>query len=509
MKLGTAHVNIRANLKPLKAGLALARKTVSAAMRKISSTMKSMARLARRAFIGIVAVVALSVRSFVKFQTELANVSTMLDDQTMRFMPAYSKRLRDMSVAFGESTATLSGGLYDILSASVAADKAISVLTVSVVAAKAGMTTTKIAADAITSVMNSYGFEASEAARISDVLFATVKRGKLTFAELAGNIGKVSALASTANISFEELSAAISTMTRAGLQADIATTSLRGLMVAFLKPTKEAQEMAKKFGFELSSVTLKSIGLVGVLKKLKGATAEQLAVLVPNVRGMAGFAASLKQVEGQASDLKLMLNATGLTQKAYIKMTKTLGFELSRLKQAFNDTGKIIGKVFGDTIRVASESIRGWLKDNQGKIRDWSVAVVNAIWDVYDQFKIWFYMIKGGEAEKAFEQMTDKIINVMKRLWEVLKDTALPIGIEIGEALGKGISKGIEKALAGTKLGRLRAGEFSGAQMFHGLMSLMGVEGANEHLIRTITADNRAARLTRGDGRRNKGDIVR
>jgi len=36
---------------------------------------------------------------------------------------------------------------------------------------------------------------------ISDKLFATVKRGKLTFAELAGSIGKVSATAAIAGLS--------------------------------------------------------------------------------------------------------------------------------------------------------------------------------------------------------------------------------------------------------------------------------------------------------------------
>ncbi len=509
MKLGTAHVNIRANLKPLKAGLALAKKAVSAGMRKISSIMSSMARLIKRAMMVVVAAIALSIRSFVKFQTQLANVNTMLDEQTAHLMPLYSKRLKEMATNFGESTATLSNGLYDILSASVAADKAIDVLTVSVKAAKAGMTNTAIAADAITSVINSYGFAAEDAAKISDILFATVKRGKLTFAELAGNIGKVSAIASTANVSFEELSAAIATMTRAGLQADIATTALRGLMVAFLKPTKEAKEMAKKFGFEINSATLKSIGLVGVLKKLKGATAEQLVAIVPNVRGLAGLAASLKQVEGQASDLKLMLNATGLTQTAYTKMTSTLGFELSRLKQMFIITSVVIGEKFAPMIRMASVAMRTWLEDNRGKIKGWAVSVVVGIAIVIKKFKEWFDMIRSGEAAKAFEQMTNVIINVLKKLWEFLKTTALPAGIEIGRALGKGIAQALKESLKDTAIGKgvsAGAGLAGGEQGFLGRAAFVSPIAAAALIIR-MKRETAVLEQIRDGGRRNKGDI--
>ena len=90
-----------------------------------------------------------------------------------------------MAVEFGESTEALTNGLYDILSASIPAEKALDVLTVAVKAAKAGMTDTATAADAITTVLNSYGLSAGRAQDVSDLLFTVVKRGKLTFADLS------------------------------------------------------------------------------------------------------------------------------------------------------------------------------------------------------------------------------------------------------------------------------------------------------------------------------------
>ena len=335
----------------------------------IGRAMRTMKRYAKFAAVAGVAQLTLSVREYAKFEEQMANVATMLDEQTMRYMPAYGDAIKQMAMEFGEGTATLSKGLYDILSASIPPAKALKVLAVSVKAAKAGMTTTAIAADAITTVLNSYGLAAEEAGRISDVLFAIIKRGKLTFAELAPNIGKVAAIASTAGLSFEEVGAAIATMTRAGLQADLATTSLRAVMNAFIKPGPEAAAFAmEKFGFELSSATLRSIGLTGVLEKLKGATAEQLAIIMPNIRGLAGFAAALKQAEKNADDLDLMLNSLGLTQEAYEKMTNTLMHAFNRFWQAIKITFVQIGSYLDPAVEKATSIMREWISVHQLEI---------------------------------------------------------------------------------------------------------------------------------------------
>ena len=336
-KLGEAFVVVRAALGPLKTGLAAAKTAVTKAMGSITGTIKKMVSVSykwiKRAMLAISAAIMGSVYAFAKFEAQMANVSTMLDEQTMQYMPQYSKAVKKMATEFGEGTATLSKGLYDILSASIAPAKALDVLAVSAKAAKAGLTTTAVAADAITTILNAYRMSADDAGKVSDILFATVKRGKLTFEELANSVGKVAATASVAGLSFEEVSAAIATMTRSGLNAFLATTALRSIVVSFLKPMSSAKKAAKELGLEMSASTLKTMGLTGVLMKLKDASAEQIAAIIPNTRGLAGFSAMVKNTADQIYDLNLMLNSAGLTQIAYEKMTKTLSFSLSRLKE--------------------------------------------------------------------------------------------------------------------------------------------------------------------------------
>ena len=180
---------------------------------------------------------------FADFEQQLAKVSTMLDDPTAH-METYKKAIRDMAMEFGESTEALANGLYDILSASIPAEKALDVLTVAVKAAKGGMTDTATAADAITTILNSYGLSADHAQSVSDLLFSVVKRGKTTFAELAPQIGLVASVASSAGVSLDEMGAALATMTRSGVRSERAVTALSAIVMSFLKPTQDSIDAA-------------------------------------------------------------------------------------------------------------------------------------------------------------------------------------------------------------------------------------------------------------------------
>ncbi|MBA7601398.1 hypothetical protein ES703_08471 [subsurface metagenome] len=335
----------------------------SAQIKKAGKYMTVFGGIATAAF-------ALSVKSAANFETQLANVSTMLDESAMKILPEYRKGLQSLSIAFGESTETLSKGLYDILSASIPPAEALGVLEVSAKAAAAGITDTGVAADAITTILNSYGMSADQAGMVSDKLFAIVKGGKTTFAELAPSIGKVAATASMAGLSFDDLGACIATMTRAGIRTEETMTAINGVLIAFLKPTDDAIEAAAKFGLELNTNTLRTEGLTGVMDKLKNATAEQLASIFPNIRGLKGMAAALGDAEGYARDYALMLDSAGLTQEAFAKQSDTLNFKLNQLKEMFNVIKVTVGTAL---IPAVEDIVKRVMKVLKG-IKEWTEA---------------------------------------------------------------------------------------------------------------------------------------
>ena len=291
-------VALRASMQALRGSL----KLVVASLHRVAAFTW---RWAKIGLVAATAALAAGVYQAAKFEEQLANVSTMLVGDAMKWLPAYARSLKRLSMQFGEATETLSRGLYDILSASVAPAKAIGVLTTAVKAAKAGMTSTAVSADAITTVLNAYGLRASKAGKVSDQLFATVLRGKLTFEQLASSIGKAAATSAIAGLSLEELLAAVSTITRAGINAQQAMTAVVGVLRSFLKPASETKKISKELGIEWNTATLEALGLTGVLKLLDKESAATLAALFPNIRGLKGVAAAAKDAKGHAKDLAL------------------------------------------------------------------------------------------------------------------------------------------------------------------------------------------------------------
>lgn len=314
------------------------------------------------------------IKVFADFEQQMANVSTMVDDVATH-MPALTKGVEDLALESGESTKTLSDGLYDILSASIPAEKALDVLAVSARAAKAGLTDTGVAADAITTILNSYGLAAEKAGSVSDLLFQIVKRGKITFPELASSIGMVASTAAAANVPLEEMGAVLAVMTRKGVKGQNAITALNAIISGFLSPSSEAAKYAKTLGFEMSSATIKSEGLQGVFQRISKLPADAVAKLFPNIRALRGVLPALKSMGEFTSDIGLMANRAGATDKAYEKMANTLDMLFSRVKQAglaaFKELGAVIEKPViagAKAIFKYLKAIRNWIRENKGLV---------------------------------------------------------------------------------------------------------------------------------------------
>lgn len=306
---------------------------------------------------GVIRFLKSSVKEMALYEVGLANISTMLDETSMKYMPKYGRELDKMAIKYGEATGTLSKGLYDILSASIDAAEALDVLDVAARAATAGLTDTGKAADILTTIINAYGMSASQAEEISDILFATVKRGKTTFDELANSMGMIVSLSATAGLSIEQVAAALATMTRAGISTDMAVTSLKGILTGFLSPTEQSVVAAKKLGLAMNSTTLSTIGLTGVIRKLKGATAEEVAAIFTNVRALTGIAALMQLSTGFMYDLGETTDATGKMMEAFEKQIGTTQYALDQMNQAIKSMQRSVGEQLAPAIKDWTQGV--------------------------------------------------------------------------------------------------------------------------------------------------------
>lgn len=274
-----------------------------------------------------------------EFESAWANVTTMMDSSGDE-----AKQMRDelidLSPALGDTT-ELAEGMYQVLSASIPEDAAILFLESAAEAAVAGVTDTATAVDALTTVINAYGLEAGAVDSISDVMFETVKSGKLTYEELAASMGTVVPVAASTGVEFTEITGALAEMTKKGIPAQTATMQLRQVLMGILKPSKGAKEAMEELGLEYGENALQSKGLAGWLVDLGEKTqgsADKMSSVIENARSLTGVLAlagtGTEGLTDAVADMEGALDGGGQTAEAFDKQLSTMDITLDTLVTA-------------------------------------------------------------------------------------------------------------------------------------------------------------------------------
>lgn len=331
-RIGLAYVDLGANIQPMQAGLAMVTGLLNAWV----------------------------VRTQADMDTAMRNIWTIVDTNEQG-LARYQQQIVQLSRTVPQTQKQLAEGFYQLVSASINAADAMYVLEVASKAASAGMTSTYTAVDAITTVINAYGLEASKAGIIADIMFKAVEKGKLTFEQLAGSMGGVISTAAAAGVSFEEVAGAFATMTRTGISADEASTALNSTLMQLISPSSEAAVAAKELGIEWNLSALESKGLVGVLQDLERATggnAELINMFVPNVRAMKGVLnLTRNDVKDFAADVLTMNDALGKADEAFEKQAGSVNNSFQLMKNAMSEWGIAMGRSTEPAVRSLASAM--------------------------------------------------------------------------------------------------------------------------------------------------------
>lgn len=309
-------------------------------------------QLASRAFREFNQWIDTSVEQFRGFENSMAEVSTILTGESFQAITQLTEGVRQLSIQYGQSAVDMSRGLYQILSAAVDTEKSLNMLNTATKASIAGLTSVETSVDVLTSIINSYGKTVEQAAGVSDILFQTVVRGKLRFEDLASSLGYITPIAAAAGVAFEEIAAALATVTRMGLHVDMASRGLALTIQNVVSPTKQASDAAKEFGVDMSAVGIRIFGLKGFITDLSDAVKEfGLAVLPRMVRNMRSLRvvmalASEEGLKGFAEDLDLVYASTGRTDEALAKMIATEQRQAAIVKQSQEAIQRSIGETW-------------------------------------------------------------------------------------------------------------------------------------------------------------------
>ena len=148
----------------------------------------------------------------------------------------------------------------------------------------------------LSSVLNAFGKDASQAEQTAGLLFKTIEQGRIRASELSNTLGRVAPLANALSVDFDELGGALARITQGGTRADTAITQLLGILNKLSKPTTELSGAFRELGVATAQEGIQqSGGLLPFLQRLQEVAGDNgtLVKFFNNVRAIQGVLALL------------------------------------------------------------------------------------------------------------------------------------------------------------------------------------------------------------------------
>lgn len=310
--------------------------------------------------------IAASAHAAISFNTDLANLQTMVGNNSER-MGEWRENIQGLSIDMGATTADLTDGAYQVVSAFGDTEDAFGILRTSAMAAKAGVATTTESLNLLSAVTKGYGDTSQKAVdKAADLAFQTVKLGQTTFPELAGAIGRVTPLAASLGVAQEELFAVMATGTGVTGGAAEVSTQLRGVLQSLMSPTAGMKELLADLGYESGEAMLEQNGLIGSLKIIQGVQKQGKVPLQEYISSIEGQTLALAltgaQTDTYNEKLGEMYDSTGAMTDAFDAQTEgvnSVGFQLGQLRSRFIVLIQNIGESVLPVISVVGEALSG------------------------------------------------------------------------------------------------------------------------------------------------------
>lgn len=299
-------------------------------------------------------------------ETAFAKASTLLsgDDLTK-----YFEGLIEMSNRTGVAFTDLAESMYSALSAGVPQDNVLEFVENTVNLSKGGFTQTATAIDIVTTALNAYQMEMSEATHVQDVLITTQNLGKTTVDELASNMGKLIPTANGVNVAFDQLGAMYATVTANGVATAETTTYLNAMINELgasgstaekaMQAATAGTDMAGKKFSEISAMGYDVTDVLKLMYEYAQSTGKSLSDMFSSSEGAKAASILLSNMEGFKSNITSMIDSAGAASAAAETMMDTTAEKIQVAKNQIDNLTSSIAEqllpVIGETAQEISD----------------------------------------------------------------------------------------------------------------------------------------------------------
>lgn len=295
------------------------------------------------------------------------------------------------------------------------------------------------ATDVITSTLNIYELQVTEATRVTNSLTTAMNESKADIAGFQTAIQYAGNFAAQLGMTYEETAAAIAAATQAGIRSkSMLGTGLRAVLTEFLKPTDKLIAQLQSVGLTVDDINVKTKGFNNVLKTLASAGfgAEE-AFKGMERRGAAFLAALIRQTD-YMDDLRLSMAGSTAAAKANETQMKSLSNQWDNFKN-------ITATMVSSGIEPLTKSLSTLLSLTNGLLRNKAVNVIGQL--------LFGAVTVGGTAVA-----TDMIVKSLGNMYKQVRNIS---GVVEKTSKTKGVFQFISNfvgALGVSKVGLITAG---------------------------------------------------
>lgn len=285
-----------------------------------------------------------------EFEQAMKEVET-ISAATQANFKGISAEVFALSKMSPDGPAKLAKAYYQIVSAGYDGAAGMRLLETASKAATAGVTSTETAADGITTVLNAFKISAEEADDVADAMFTTVRLGKTTFEELSSTLSQAAPLAAATGFSYQELLAAVASLTKMGTPTAQAMTQIRSGIESVSEVLGDGAAKSMTLQNAFQAIYDKAGGSQTKLKELTGRMEAMSAIL-----GVTGVNA-----KGAAEDLEALGDSAGSAEDAFKRMAGSNVNEWAilgnKIKATTADIGNSILEISSGVARFLSSSL--------------------------------------------------------------------------------------------------------------------------------------------------------
>ena len=334
-----------------------------------------------------------------EFEHAMKEVQT-ISKATQEDFEGISSAVFALSKISPDAPVKLAKAYYQIVSAGYDGAAGLELLETAAKAATAGVTDTATAADGITTVLNAFKLEASEAEKVADIMFNTVRLGKTTFEELSRSLSEVAPLAAASGFNFEEVAAAVATLTKQGVPTSQAMTQIRSAIEAVGEVLGDGAAKSMTLQNAFQAIYDQAKGSQTGIKELTGRMEAMNAILA-----IAG-----PNAKGAAADLQEMANAAGSAEVAFDRMA---GSNVNQW-QILTNRIKAYTEELGNSLVEVSSDFAGFVND----FLDDTESITTAVRREANEFRILKTTLE--DSNTPFEEKLDILVKLKNQYPEYL-----------------------------------------------------------------------------------------